>query len=256
MEYYKNLDLEDIIYINDKGIVCWEQWGDVPDYEGTYQVSNLGRVRSLTRTILVRNRYLITCKGRVFKLRTDNHGYIQVKLSKNGNSSNKSVHQLVAIVFLSHIVCGHKWVVNHKNFIKTDNHLENLEIITQRENANHKHLKSSSSFVGVDWHKKANRWRARIHVNGKVENLGLFDTEEEASQYYENALVAIENGEDIIIKRKEHASKYKWVSWMNRDKKWQVIMKIEKDKIYLGRFDSEEDAYQAILNYNKNLSNI
>lgn len=46
MEYWKNLALTDIIYINDNGLVSYEEWRDIPKYEDNYQVSNLGRVKS------------------------------------------------------------------------------------------------------------------------------------------------------------------------------------------------------------------
>ena len=63
-------------------------------------------------------------------------GYLFVIL-KNielNKTQQKSVHQLVAMAFLNHIPCGHKLVVNHINMIKTDNRVENLELITQQEN--------------------------------------------------------------------------------------------------------------------------
>ena len=47
IEYWKNLDLRDLFYINDDGLVCCEEWRDIIGYEGYYQVSNLGRVKSL-----------------------------------------------------------------------------------------------------------------------------------------------------------------------------------------------------------------
>lgn len=51
IEYYKNLSLENLPYINEEGLICWEEFRDIPQYEGLYQVSDLGRVKSLARTI-------------------------------------------------------------------------------------------------------------------------------------------------------------------------------------------------------------
>ena len=45
IEYHKNLSLELLFYINNEGLVCYEEWKDIPGYEGIYQVSNLGRIK-------------------------------------------------------------------------------------------------------------------------------------------------------------------------------------------------------------------
>lgn len=154
-----------------------EIWKDVKGYEGIYQVSNLGRVKSLKFG-----------KERILKGGIDGVGYLTVSLSKNGKVKTHKVHVLVAIAFLGHTPCGYKLVVDHKNFIRHDCRLENLEIITQRENANLKHIKSTSEYVGVSWDKGTKKWRADIHVNGKHKYLGLFTDELEASNAYQNAL--------------------------------------------------------------------
>ena len=73
-------------------------------------------------------------------------------------------------------------------FNKTNNKLDNLEIVTQRENSNQKHLKSSSKYIGVSWSKSRNKWVALIYLNGKHKNLGRFNDELEASKAYQKAL--------------------------------------------------------------------
>jgi len=210
MEYYKNLDLKDIIYINDEGLVCWEQWKDIPDYEGFYQASDLGRIKSLNRTMSCMGKYSFLSEGRIRKVRLGRDGYLKVNLSIDGKTQTLKIHQLVAMAFLNHVPCGYKLVINHKNFIKIDNQLSNLEVVTQRENSNKKHVKSSSNFTGVSWHKKSKKWSAQVVVNGEIKYLGLFNDELEASQYYENALIAIQNGSEIKVK-----IKYKYLSDKN-----------------------------------------
>jgi hypothetical protein len=93
--------------------------------------------------------------------------------------------------FLGHKPCGYKLVVNHIDFNKLNNNLVNLEIITNRENCNKKHLKSSSKYVGVAWCKASKKWRAMIDINNKSNYLGLYNTELEASNAYQNKLLSL-----------------------------------------------------------------
>lgn len=165
-----------------------EIFKDIPNYEGLYQVSNLGNVKSLERQCNHWCGGLRFLKERILKKRIDANGYIQVYLSKNGIMKPFKVHQLVAIEFLNHIPCGYELVVNHKNFNKLDNRVENLEIITTRENTNKKHLKSSSKYIGVCWDKQRKKWIASITINGKLKYLGRFINEYDANLAYQNKL--------------------------------------------------------------------
>lgn len=103
-----------------------------------------------------------------------------------------AIHKLVAMAFLNHTPDGTQiFVINHKNFDKMDNRVENLEIVTSRENSNKKHLSSTSKYTGVSWNKNTNKWRADIYINSKLNYLGLFTNEIEASNAYQNALKQI-----------------------------------------------------------------
>ena len=84
-----------------------------------------------------------------------------------------------------------KLIVNHINFIRHDNRAENLEIDTNRNNTNQKHLNSSSEYTGVSWNKKYNKWVANIRINGKLKYLGLFACELKAAKAYQDALKAM-----------------------------------------------------------------
>jgi hypothetical protein len=149
-----------------------EVFKNIPDYEDLYQVSNLGRVKSLKFG-----------KERILKAGVDGHGYLKVCLNKNGKEKTKKVHQLVAIAFLNHIPNGHVLVVDHINNNRADNRLENLQIISQRENTS-KEQRGSSKYTGVSWYKSRNKWMAYININGKLKNLGLFNCEEDAAYAY------------------------------------------------------------------------
>lgn len=172
-----------------------ETWREIIGYEGHYQVSSLGRVKSIKFG-----------KESIKSLQLKGSRYYYVILTINNIKKTRKVHQLVAESFLGHIPCGFNFVVNHINYDRLDNKVENLEIITARENTSQKHLKSASKFTGVTIKKKSNRWNSRITLNSKRIHLGYFDTEEEASSYYENALKCIlENRpQDIICKRKKN----------------------------------------------------
>jgi len=163
-----------------------EIWKDIPEYEGLYQVSNLGNVKSLGNSFKRKEKLL---KPQICK----SNGYLQVTLSIEGKLKTIKIHQLVAIAFLNHTQSGMKLVIDHISGDILDNSLSNLRIVENRENTNKMRYKSnaSSRFTGVSWYKNSKKWRSQIQINSKVKHLGLFDTEEEAYEAYQNALKSI-----------------------------------------------------------------
>ena len=101
-----------------------EIWKDIPDYEGIYKISNLGNIK----------RILKSGREKIKKQTIANTGYYYIQLSNNGKNKVYQVHQLVAMAFLNHKPCGFKLVVDHINNIKTDNSVENLQILSHRKN--------------------------------------------------------------------------------------------------------------------------
>ena len=97
-----------------------EEWRDIKGYEGLYQVSNKGRVKSLGNNK--------TKKEKILSLKPSNNGYIRVYLCKNGKQKPFSVHRLVAQAFL--LNPNNLPVVNHKDENKLNNNVENLEWCT------------------------------------------------------------------------------------------------------------------------------
>lgn len=164
-----------------------EIWKEIKDYEGLYYISNLGRVKSLSKTVKTSIGYRVT-KEKILIPGTNGGGYQMVGLYKNNITKAFRIHQLVSIAFLNHVPCGRKLVVNHKDFNRINNHVHNLEIITQRENANKKHLKSSSNYTGVHWCNTKKKWVSQIAINGKNNHLGYFLNEIDASNAYQNKL--------------------------------------------------------------------
>jgi hypothetical protein len=162
-----------------------EIWKDIPEFEGYYQVSNLGNVKSLSRTILGKNNTPTLLKEKLLKFSTSTNGYYQVILCKNSDRKIFKVHSLVAICFLNHIPDGtHNIVVDHINQIKTDNSIENLRLIGHRENVSRSIKDSTSTYVGVSWSKNAKKWISQITIEGKTKYLGLFDNEQDANKKY------------------------------------------------------------------------
>ena len=164
-----------------------EIFKDIPNYEGLYQVSNLGNVKSLPRIVCNKRRCYIS-KEKILKTSIGNHGYYRVIFTKENEIKNYLVHQLVAIAFLDHSCCGYKFVVDHINENKLDNKVENLRIVTNRENVHRNRDNYSSQYKGVSWDKKLNKWSSQIQINGKKIRLGSFLYEYEAHLKYQEAL--------------------------------------------------------------------
>jgi hypothetical protein len=160
-----------------------EIWKDIPTYEGLYQVSNLGNVKSLPKD-WGNGRH----NGKILKGGYDKYGYYVLSLYKKSKQETFQVQQLVAICFLNHKRCKYKFVVDHINDNPSDNRLENLQVITHRENVYKTQGKYTSKYKGVCWHKASNKWASAIYINGKVKHLGLFNKEEEAGEAYKNKI--------------------------------------------------------------------
>ena len=110
-----------------------EIWKPVKNYEGLYEVSSFGRIKSINYG-----------KEKIRKFAVREKGYFNLSLSKNCIVKNRNVHQLVAEAFLNHKPCGMTLVVNHIDFNKQNNNVSNLEIITNKENTNQKHIVKKS----------------------------------------------------------------------------------------------------------------
>jgi hypothetical protein len=154
-----------------------EIWRDIPNYEGKYQVSNLGRVKSFCRSKeIIKTKYI------------DTTGYYVVSICQNNKCIPYKIHQLVAIAFLNHKPCGFNLVVDHINNDKLDNRLENLQIVTNRYNTSKDKSNKTSNYTGVCWEDSRNKWKVSMVINGKNKHLGRFSSEHEAYLAYQNKL--------------------------------------------------------------------
>lgn len=105
-----------------------EIWKDIEDYEGLYQVSSFGKIKSLPRNTTIK-------KARILKPSIDKDGYYKVPLSKNGIIKRCFVHRLVAQTFLENK--NNYPVVNHKDENKQNNNVDNLEFCSIKYNTNY-----------------------------------------------------------------------------------------------------------------------
>ena len=112
-----------------------EIWKDYKDYEGLYQASNLGIMRSLDRWVSSKNGSMQFIKGRILKLLNHNAGYLSANLWKNNKVKTYLVHRIIAEVFLPNP--NNYKEVNHKDEDKTNNIVENLEWCDAKYNSNY-----------------------------------------------------------------------------------------------------------------------
>jgi hypothetical protein len=215
-----------------------EVWKKIEGFEN-YEVSNLVRVKSMPREICNVIRWYIS-KEKFLKPYLSNKGYYVVSI----NSNPKSIHQLVAIAFLGHKPCKYELVIDHIDNNKLNNNLDNLQIVSARENStkDRKSKTNSSCVYFVN-----NKYCVRMQVDGKKLFLGSFNLKKEAESYYIQCLDRIKNNLTPIKKPSTFSSKFKGICWNKINKRWQVYYK-EK---YIGSFIFEDDAIKFLNKYIK-----
>ena len=171
-----------------------EEWRLINNYED-YQISNLGRVKSLSRSMFNGKTYFQS-KEKILK-GCLSAGYLKVNLSKQGVRKNFKIHNLVAESFLNHKFNGYDLIIDHVDNNKLNNILSNLQLITMRENTSKDLKNCSSEYVGVYWDKRSKKWRAQIHINGRRKHLGMFTNELEASNSYQSILKTLQHEHTI-----------------------------------------------------------
>lgn len=194
MEYYKNLDLEDIKYFCKYDLI-WkiEQWKDVVGYKSAYGISNLGRIKGNERCISYSNGRYYTKPASIKKSRIAENGYLHTMLRYNNHNKYEPIHKLVAMAFLGHTPSKHSIVVDHHDENKINNLPQNLKLITQRKNISKSQKNRTSIYDGV--RRRLNRgytWEISIYITKKI-HLGCSNNEHEAGELYKKALDNINN---------------------------------------------------------------
>lgn len=167
-----------------------EIFKDVKGYEGVFQVSNLGNVKSLQRKAF-NGHSMIDIKEKILSQRLSSNGYPKVTFRNQERFHSPMVHRLVAEAFIQNP--ENKKQVNHINGNKSDNRVENLEWVSSMENCCHREIKkpNTSVYSGVHWDKKDNKWKATIRFEGRNKQLGSFD--DELSAYNKRVQFETEN---------------------------------------------------------------
>lgn len=161
--------------------IQYEIWKDIKGYEGIYQVSNYGNVKSLKFN-----------KERILKHYKDKN-YFLVRLYKDKKVMTIPIHHLVWDHFGDGKRDGYILVVDHINNDPLDNRIENLQVISNRENTSKDRdkTKTSSKYIGVTWDKRDKKWYSRIQIGGKRIHIGSYDNELDAAKAYKNKLIGV-----------------------------------------------------------------
>lgn len=249
IEYYKNKSKENLFYVDLDGLICQEEWRDIPKFIGSYQVSNLGRAKSLDRYIISRRGVKRFFKGKILSQSLTDRGYLQIGLSSTKIAYTIQTHLVVAECFFNHKPNPKlNLVVDHKrNECRRNNSIFNLQIITSRENTSKDSKSKYTEFKGITPTKNG-KWTVYIYIGEKKKSfcIGTFITEKEASEEY---LKAVKNWEEKKEVPKEFitSSKYKNVSWSKTKNKWTSSIYIENKLYRIGDYESEDFAYQKYL---------
>jgi hypothetical protein len=174
-----------------------EIWMPVLGYEDRYHVSDIGRIKALSRIEVmpwIKGGTARPWKEKILKHSKKDNGYRFVCMYDGTGKRNwkrKYVHRIVWEAFNGQIPDG--FVINHLDHNCTNNILINLEIVSQRDNCLHSAKKQKSSrFKGVHREARTGYWKAMARHNGKKQYLGKFETEELAFDAYSNFVRALE----------------------------------------------------------------
>ena len=151
------------------GSVIMEIWKDIEGYEGWYQISNYGNIKSVDRIIEYKNGAIRSLKGKILKTTTGTPGYYITDIHKKGNVNRVSIHRLIGIAFIPNPHA--KPCINHKDGNKINNHVDNLEWVTYRENLTHAYSMGLSNVCPGENHQNAKLNPLQVRVIRKCDDL-------------------------------------------------------------------------------------
>ena len=218
-----------------------EIWKDIKGYDGDYQVSNLGKVKSLKKD-----------REKILK-HSNNNGYCLVCLYKNKKTTACSVHQLVYYTF-NDVEKTKDFVIDHINRDKSDNRLENLRLVTQRKNTQNREKK----FKGYVYNKKSRTYRSVTDINNK--QICLINIKEKNTELLQKSIKLVEENiskfdgdyvKFVNLIRLQLFKEYNNPDIINgsfnflksNGNKFRINIRCNKKKISI-IFDNKEDAYK------------
>lgn len=218
-----------------------EIWRVIKGTDNKYQVSDQGRV--------------MNTNGKVLKQTLSNNGYYVVTLFLNKQSKSKTVHSLVAETFLNYVPNKGVICVDHINNNPLDNRVENLQLLSYRENCTKDKLKlkgKTSKYVGVSFASKTKKWIASIRFDGAKLGLGSFAAEQTAAKVYQLALSIINN--DLLTDKltainnlkAEYKESKKKENITKREGKRGTTYRVAFKNKYVGTFKTLEEAKAAL----------
>jgi len=153
-----------------------EEFREVPGYNGMYQISNLGTFKSFK-----------TGKWKIIKGSFYKSGRRSFHLYDGLKDKVLNAAVVIMMAFKDFKTCGHNLVVDHIDNDCTNDRLDNLQIISNRENLSKDRL-GASKFTGVSWDNQQKKWKTRISIKKINMHLGYFVNENEAGNMYKLAL--------------------------------------------------------------------
>ena len=210
-------------------VKSYEEWRPIDGYEGLYEVSNLGRVRSLDRVSIDKNGVSKHLKGSILRPSLSGN-YFQVPLYRGNDSyQNFLIHRLVASAFLEN--AANKPQVNHKDGNTKNNVASNLEWVTASENIRHAYDIGKMSYKQRNY-KKMGKLSGK--VNGRsvvcVDDGEIFSTLQSAADFYH---ISINSVWDSCNDGREHCGhKFRYVDELKHDSENELIIPDDPIKQY------------------------
>ena len=225
-----------------------EIWKDINGYEGIYQVSNKGRVRSLNKACMDSIGRLNTKRGKIMAQRINGCGYHQVNLVRNGKRKTFLVHRIMAEAFIPNP--GNLPCINHKDENRNNNDLSNLEWCTYQHNNNYgnapeKRLKKTRGKVFKDGVSRPAKVIIQYNLDGEIINVFKGGAKEA-----ERILGFNSGAINKCCKRKESHITYKGFIWRHEGDIFDVIpqkpKKHQKYVIKIDDFGNEIERYKSV----------